>query len=510
MKLDVLGNGRFKLYADYDEWDIAAAIGGKWNSKYRWWTLNKYPDPAEYPGMSITPRAMAVIRTDMAHKAQLKALQGAKDVSIAYGDGIDDYQRVGIKFLVTARRSILGDRIGLGKSVQFIRACHEVGATKVLLITKKSYIHNMQKQIKLWSVNDRITWDLTNYEQVARHPERYPPNSYDVIIIDEAIALKNRKAKRTMAIKRLCAKVPYVWLITGTIIRNKPGELWSLLNILYPGKYSSYWAFVNEYCVVETNHWGGTDVGGLKEGVEEALSDELSSVLIRRSKDIIDLPPLTEEVIYIANNALQKSIYKQLLEEFYVILGDSVVRTPTVLAQLTRLRQLTCCPSLIGGKASSSKTETILSLVEDYASDNKLIIFTTYKPYAEQLGRLLAQYGSVIITGDVPVPQRNAAVEQFDTDNNCRILIGTYGAMSESLNIQTANIVIHANPEWVPDQIEQATGRAWRRGQTRPVHAIHLVTEGTIEEHVVSLLTQKRKAITELDIITQLLQNKGG
>lgn len=506
MKLDILSTGGFKLYTT--ERGKALAMGAVWDNRYKYWKLKTCPE--DLTGMEITPRAMGVIRELMWTTNELRRLQSAEDALIVYGDGIDAYQKVGVKFLTLAKRAILGDPVGIGKSAQVIRACYEVGATRVLIITKKSYIRNIQLQVQEWGYNrHKIRWEFTNYEQVARHPENFKGN-YDVVIVDEAIALKNRKAKRTIALKKLCARVPYVWLVTGTLIRNRPTELWSLLNILYPKVYTSYWNFVNKYCEVEPNRWGGLDVLGIKESMRDALADELSTILIRRSKSIIHLPPLSEETIYVKNSTGQDKVYQKLLKDFYVILGDTVVRTPNVLSQLTRLRQVACCPSLIGGKAESAKTELVLSLLEDYAPDNKIIVFATYREYAEHLAGLTAEYDSVLITGNVPVPKRNEAVDIFDRHPSCRVLVGTYGAMSESLNIQTANIVIHANPEWVPDQVEQATGRAWRRGQTRPVHAIHLVTEGTIEEHIVALLGQKRQVITELDIITQMLKYRGG
>jgi hypothetical protein len=504
MNLDILTTGGFKLCTE--DRGRALAMGAVWDSRGKYWKLKTCPD--DLTGMTITPRAMAVIRNVMWAGNELRRLQSATDAMIAYGEGIDGYQRVGVKFLTIAKRAILGDPVGIGKSAQFIRACYEVGASRVLVITRKSYIRNIQLQVAAWSVHNQIKWEFTNYEQVVRHPDKFK-GTYDVIIVDEAIALKNRKAKRTKAIKRLCAKVPYVWLVTGTLIRNRPTELWSLLNILYPKVYTSYWKFVGKYCDTEANRWGGTDILGWKEHMKSDLADELSTILLRRSKSIISLPPLTEEFIRTTNNPTQEKIYQQLLNEFYAILGDTVVCTPTVLSQITRLRQVSCCPSLIGGKPDSAKTDTLLALLEDYTPDNKIIIFTTYREYAEHIASLTTDYGSVLITGKVTVPKRNEAVEVFDSDPSCRVLIGTYGAMSESLNIQTANIVIHANPEWVPDQIEQATGRAWRRGQTRPVHSIYLISEGTIEEHVVSLLAQKGQVITELDIITQMLRHRG-
>ena len=184
---------------------------------------------------------------------------------------LDGYQRVGVRFLTTAKRAILADAMGLGKTAQAIASADFVKAERILVVTKKSLITNWLHEIGRfagWGEAARLAardtdppkvrWLVTNYESARKHVgaliDKYRP---DVLIVDEALHIKNRQAQRTKAVWAIAKKTEYVWLLTGTLIRNQVDELWSLLHTLDPDRYTSYWRFRERHCLEEPVFSGG-------------------------------------------------------------------------------------------------------------------------------------------------------------------------------------------------------------------------------------------------------------
>ncbi len=427
----------------------------------------------------------------------------------------DSYQVEGAEFLVNAKRAILADDVGLGKTLQAILACRRCGG-RVLVITKKSpLIHNWLNEISecvpdlscdVYSTTKDVVPDtdfvVTNYEAAMRRIDVLLKQDWSVLIVDEAQYVKNRKAKRTKAIYKLAHAAEYVWLLTATPLLNRPDELWSLLHILYPQKYRSYWRFVDEYCLCERNFWGGTDILGVKN--HEKLASEIRPIMLRRTKEILNLPPLTQETMYIPLEGKQKTIYQEMKKHFIAVLdeaGDQYISAPSVLAQLTRLRQIVCTPALVGGPDQSGKTDALLELLSTYADCYKILVFTTFAQYARNIHSKIAEtYGAEIITGEMNSEARWDAASRFQNCDDCRVLIGTIGTIGEGVNLQQADIVIFLNQDWVPANMEiQAIGRAHRRGRTRPVHVINLVVRDTVDEYIHRVvLPRKRDVIREV------------
>lgn len=510
MLLDV-ADDQFRLYASYREKDVAKLAGARWDGRRRCWVFPDLPPDGllAASGLSVTKSAAERLAQECARREALEALHRASDVELGcgHGAGLDPYQRVGAKFLALAKRAILADFVGAGKSAQAIRAACEVGARKALVVTRKSLIHNWHQQFELWMpVRASFTYDITNYEQVVRRLDEFVRQGYDVLIADEATQVKNRKAQRSRALFALAKGIPHVWLLTGTPVLNRPDELWMLLHIVNPARYGSYWKFVEQYCLLERNPWsGGWKVVGLKPGASGALAKELAPVLLRRERNTVALPPITRETIYVELTPTQKELYRSMLKEFYVLLDQgTMLHAPSVVAQLVRLKQIACTPVLVGGPDESAKTQALLEYAEDYARDYKLLVFTTFAKYADHLADKLAEYGVVKITGAVSEKSRKEAADAFNGDPACRVLVGTIGAMSEGLNLQSADIIVFTDKAWVPSAVEQAEGRAWRRGRVHPVHVVTLVASKTVDEHIEAVLQSKVRIVKEMDAVMRL------
>lgn len=508
--------GHWVVNAGYAVSETLRPLGFVWDVKAGLWKSPRAPSVTALAqlnaiGVHVPEAPLKEVVAQHSREHELIALQSSTDVQVACGDGIDPYQRVGVKFLTTAKRALLADAPGIGKSAQAVRAACAVDAKKVLVVTKKSLIYNWQHQVKLWSVGERC-YEVTNYEQIVCRPEKYFTQPYDVLIVDEATAVKNRKSKRTKELYRLARKIPYVWLLTGTPILNRPDELWSLLHIIDHKRFSSYWRFVEQYCATEYNVWSGRERPvGIKPGVDQILASDLSTVMLRRDRSVIYLPPLTEETIYIRLEGKQASQYHDMEQNFFIYWEDlgEVCHAPSVVAQLVRLQQLVCSPVLLGGPEQSVKTDVLLDVVAEYAEDHKLLVFTTFARYAQLLYQRLQQHEPAIITGSVSAKNRQLAVDRFNVDPKCRVLLGTYGAIGEGMNIQTADIVVHANKPWVPAMLDQAVSRAHRRGQEKPVHVISLCAVGTVDNDIEETLASKKEVINQFDIIARMVAERG-
>jgi SNF2 family DNA or RNA helicase len=404
---------------------------------------------------------------------------------------LSPYQEEGARFLAERGRCILADEMGLGKTAMAIRAALLVGARDVLVVTKKSLIFNWRREIAAWGQDARTRWDVTNYEQVVLRPQRYTGVRYDTLVVDEAAAIRNRKSKRSKAVRMLARRIPRVWLLTGTPIVNGPWDLWPLLNAVDPKGYSSFWAFVDRHIVTSHNGWG-VQLLGVKD--ERAFLEEISPVVLRRTKELLGLPPLSYEEVYVPLCPVQGRIYRDLRQDFLAVVAPGrLVVTPSVVALITRLRQVCCSPALIGGPDESSKTEAVMDLLEDVLPTGKALVFSAFAEYVKLLAARFSDAGwePAVITGDASEAERVHAVERFNGDRACRVLVGTIKAMGVGLNLQAASTVIFADREWTPAANEQAVGRAYRRGQTGPVHVASLIAPGTVEDFVRRKLEEK-------------------
>ena len=340
---------------------------------------------------------------------------------------------------------------------------------------------------------------VTNYECAVRRLDELLKEEWDAVILDECTAIKNRRTKNAKAAHALCEKPEYVWLLTGTPVQNRPDELWSLLHCVDRRSFSSYWSFVEKYTVISEAPWGRQILG--PKNLDE-LGEALVPYLLRRDRSVVQLPPVLEENVCLEMYPRQKKMYKQMEHEFLVVLSrEKFVYAPNVLAQLTRLRQITCTPALIGGPDVSCKTDALLELVEDYYNDYKLLVFTAFATYIDRLMLLLKDYGPVKITGGASAKERQEAVDKFQTDDGTRVLLGTTRAMSEGLNLQAADIVVFLDMDWVPAVMEQAVSRAHRRGRETPVKVVKLVANGTVDEHIASVLNSKEQMLRHMDAV---------
>lgn len=422
------------------------------------------------------------------------------------------YQEEGIGFLGSQRRAILADEMGLGKTRQAIEALSRAGSFPVLVVCPNTAKHVWESELNAWApalvhaqvsgtpaarqaTLDRVSAGevmvtIINYEAVRVTPGLRAVK-WAGMILDEAHRVKNRKAQVTQAVRDLARGREHLYVLTGTPFMNRPSELWSLLNIVDPASYRSYWRFVETYCHVRQGRWGW-EVEGLKN--EDQLRAELRPYLLRRAKSQVglELPPVTFQEAFLDMNNRQRSYYDRMAEDMLVEFEDGeTVAAPIVLAKLTRLRQLATAPSLLqpDTPAPSNKYEAALSLIRDSPDEKQFIIYSVFATAVQQLAEFIER--SVTLTGQKTTKQRAAAIKDFQA-GEARVLLASIGAGSEAITLTAADTVIFLDRDWTPTRNDQAVARSTRIGQTKPLHVYSLVSLDTIDEAISKLLAKKQ------------------
>lgn len=457
----------------------------------------------------------------------LKSLRNPhKQKSIGVPNGfrgeLRPYQEIGYQWLLQMNRlgfgACLADDMGLGKTVQILAFLEALKAQKpnrrVLLIVPASLLGNWQKEAARFTpdlsveilhgahaatLSDRFAQsaaflNVTTY-RMAMSMEALEAPLWDCIILDEAQAIKNPAAKQTRQIKKLKSRMRIA--MTGTPIENDLSNLWSLFDFLNKGLLGSMEEF-RRFC------------RGLEQNPEgyAKLKNMIAPFLLRRVKSdkkiISDLPDKLEQLDYVTLSPKQTVLYRKLLAETSekVENSDGMQRRGIVLALLLHLKQICNHPDQYLGTeeyspAQSGKFELLRQLAQTIAEKReRMLVFTQFKELTGHLDDYLAEvFGrrGGVIHGGVPVKERSAIVERFQSDSYVPYLVLSVKAGGTGLNLTKANHVIHFDRWWNPSVENQATDRAFRIGQDKNVMVHKFVCKGSVEEKIDALISSKKE-----------------
>ncbi|MBI3929280.1 MAG: hypothetical protein HY319_27285 [Armatimonadetes bacterium] len=428
-----------------------------------------------------------------------------------------DYQEDGYRWLARLAHlgvgACLADDMGLGKTLQalaIILARAAQGPTLVLAPT--SVCSNWADETRkfapslrplLFAESDRqqvirelAPFDLLicSYGLLAREAELLGGPTWTTLVADEAQQIKNSQTRRFKATAAL--KADFRITTTGTPVENNLDELWSLFRFLNPGLLGSRERFSTRF------------VQPMEEGDRRArtrLRELVRPFILRRTKsEVLDeLPPRTEITLHVEMSDEEKALYENLRRRALERLEAAEEREPlAVLAELSRLRRACCHPRLVAPEESipASKLETFQELVTELLeAGHKALIFSQFVDVLTILREHLDQAGVSYqyLDGGTPAKERARRVAAFQNGEGDLFLI-SLRAGGVGLNLTAADYVIHYDPWWNPAVEDQASDRAYRIGQTRPVTIYRLITRGTVEDKIVELHKSKRELAAEL------------
>ena len=459
-----------------------------------------------------------------------------------------DYQKTGYRWLCTIAQlgfgGILADDMGLGKTLQIITlleharleaisktvdltdtASHTACPPPVsLIVCPSSLVYNWDSEIEHFAPNLKtllITGTAQERQELLTHYADYDVliTSYDMLkrdiasydnlhfhfqIIDEAQYIKNH---RTQAARSVCSIHSVTrFALTGTPIENRLSELWSIFEYLMPGFLYPYAYFRSELEQPIVENKDQIAATRLQQLVRPFIMRRLKTDVLKELPDKLEhavYAQMTDEQnkLYTANTLkLQKDLEQQ---------SDSMFKTSKIqiLAELTKLRQLCCDPSLIyqNYHGGSAKLDTCIQLIENaMAGGHKILLFSQFTSMLDVIERRLKAERILYyrLDGSTKSEQRTRLVNAFN-ENKIPVFLISLKAGGTGLNLTGADIVIHYDPWWNAAAQNQATDRAHRIGQTHTVTVYKLIARHTIEEKILEL-QENKKALSE-----QILSDEG-
>lgn len=346
-------------------------------------------------------------------------------------------------------------------------------------------------------IKDRITREETKGRE--GHIEQILSKNPEAVIIDEAHKIKNPKSAIAQSIFKL-SSIEKKLALTGTPAPNKPHEIWSILHFLYPNKFPSYWAFINEYFNTRRQHLGGRvfiDITDFKPSMRHKLQTILGFISTnRKRKDVMPwLPQKDYEKIKLEPTKEQLKYLKELDKYFET---ENIV-VEGVLDRLTRERQICLHPGLLELKGKSPKLEWLKQYVKDYP-EKPIIIFSKFTSFLKILEKELPKDSFYSIIGSTNVKQREEYKNAFQNGER-NVLLIQIDVGKEALTLDRAEAIIFCDKYPPAADIAQAEDRfiaTTKEKADKPHEIIELMLKGTYDEHLYKLVAQRK---SDTDII---------
>jgi superfamily II DNA or RNA helicase len=429
-----------------------------------------------------------------------------------------DYQRDGFVFMARLAAAglgaILADDMGLGKTVQALALLlHRSKLGPALVVAPTSVARNWQLecvkfaptlQVLRMDVGDRASMleaagpgdvVLVSYGLLVTEQAGLAAKRFATVVFDEAHALKNAATKRAACARTLLCDAAIA--LTGTPVENHVTELHALLDVVVPGVLGSRSAFSSAFIANDAAE---------QRAALATLRGLVRPLVLRRSKTevLTELPPKTEMTRLIPASPEHRAFYEAVRQRAAAAAAASRVKGAKVgnahiqiLAEITRLRRAAIDPRLVAGASAphGGKFEVLADMVTDLRSEgHSVLIFSQFLEVLDYAGAALkaADIRCLRLDGTMAAGARASAIAEFQSGDADAFLL-SLKAGGVGLNLTGADYVIHLDPWWNPAVEDQASDRAHRIGQTRPVTVVRLVTEGTIEEKVLALHGAKRE-----------------
>jgi len=430
------------------------------------------------------------------------------------------YQKAGYEWLKLLEKyrlnGILADDMGLGKTLQAISVLTDLSPdSKSLIICPKTLLFNWGAEFEKFNPNLKYmiyegTKDfrinllktvpvqiiLCSYSLIQNDLEEFSQINFDYVILDEAQHIKNHRTLRAKAIKHLRAR--HKLAMTGTPLENSITELWSIFDFLMPGYLPPLRKFLE-----------------MSENTRD-IQQYISPFILRRKKIdvLIELPDKQEQVVYCQMTKEQEKYYISILNSMKSDSATGIKTLPTeraetasnlpvpnfitILAALTRLRQICDHPGLIDEKLfkepeMSGKLETLKELLNDtLQAGRKILIFSQYVNMLKTIEKMIKRFNVQYEYMDGSTKDRKKCINHFNENEKVRVFLISLKTGGFGINLTSADTVILVDPWWNPMISNQAIDRVYRMGQTKKVFVYKLITKGSVEEKIMLLQKKKR------------------
>ncbi|RKH29202.1 DEAD/DEAH box helicase [Corallococcus praedator] len=473
---------------------------------------------AAAPALGALAEAGARVKLPPDWRKLERRIREARALSVRVPRGLKaklrDYQHEGFVWLARlcawGAGACLADDMGLGKTLQALALLlYRAGDGPAMVVAPTSVCGNWTREaarfapslrLHVWRDGDREVLPsllgpkdvlIISYGLLVKDAERLRAVSFATLVVDEAQAVKNPDTARARVLRAVTAEARVA--LTGTPVENRLSELWSLFQLIFPGLLGGRESFHARFAVPIER-----DQDALARA---SLVRVVRPFLLRRTKAEVarELPPRIDTVVPVTLSDDERRRYDDVRLAALARMGEEAPgqeRRFELLAALTRLRLAACHPRLVDPDAgpSSSKLERFLARVEELLSEgSRALVFSQFVRHLALVREALEARGIAFqyLDGQTPPAERQARVEAFQRGEGALFLI-SLKAGGTGLNLTAADHVLHLDPWWNPAVEDQASDRAHRIGQTRPVTVSRFVSEGTIEEAILALHADKR------------------
>lgn len=506
------------IYFSCDK-QTAEKLSAVWNEKRKMWRIPKNLWSIKEIIRVFPEHHNLLISIDLITKGQMNDLFIEKRMNDVRGNPkLRPYQRVDVAYLSKIPHAAVFNEQRTGKTPTTLSLIEQEGHQNVMIVCPASLVYNWEKEVKQWTTLEPIVATGTKkkretiYQKFGKNKSiiiSYETLRNDVstilsqlgsksakmdicVILDEAHRLRNHKSKQSKACFSLGKLASKRIALTGTPSANHGSDVWGILHFLYPDKFPGYWQFVERYFNVKDGRFG-KELGTYKRKEELQGILSLLSVQRKRSEVMKWLPPKMYQTIELEADKKQLKAYNDMKDTFIVEQdGELKVDAPSVLAQLTRLRQITLDPQLLDIEAKSAKENFLMEWLED--NDEPVIVFSSFTSYLKRLSRKLK--GSVMIHGELSGKEKQRAADKFQNGGS-RILLANIISAGTGFTLDKATAAIFLDRDYTPVNNEQAEDRLIPISEERnhSCTIIDLVVKDTIDEKIHKLLKEKKSII---------------
>jgi SNF2 family DNA or RNA helicase len=518
----------------------------------------------------------------------IRDVTGDADTMVGVFSSLYPHQYIGTDFLACAPEALLGDDMGTGKTATLLSALERMAGLPALVVCPTSVRENWTVEAATWlpeatpyevkgtstqrakilakAASDPTALVVINIEAVRshsrlapygsislstcqecdkkgtpdltpakceRHPKELNTIPFRTFIIDEAHRLKDPKAKQTRAVWAVAHQdtVERRWAATGTPVANHPGDLWSILHCVSPAQFPAKTKFVDRYCQISPNPFGGIDITGLRPDNKEEFFKIFDPMFRRMTKARVleFLPPKVRSVRYAPMTPKQAKAYNEMATEYQTELGSGWLTAAeghedsVLLVAAGRLVQFSSAHADVYEKTvrvqqadgsiadetrvavklqePSNKLDVFMEILEDHGPNHPLVACAESRQLIEMASVRLEKEGirHVLITGGQTAQERNQALADFQ-EGRVNLLLFTIKAGGTGLTMTRADTIIFLQRSWSMIDNKQAEDRVHRIGseQHSSVHIIDIVAPGTIEEHQIEQIHRKQMLSDEV------------